>query len=166
MIYNSVKDIKDYCYGMIQTAKDYDDRIDISYALQDLSASLNVLVGEYANETYDEDKIKHLKELCEKDALNLEYSLMRVCDKYKYSYLMRSKVIELDEEIKALIPEVFRQGNKQAISYLMGANVSLEDIVEKVVHIKFELSDDDVEMLDVVKETVEQVNKMLGRDIE
>jgi hypothetical protein len=48
----------------------------------------------------------------------------------------------------------------------MGANVSLEDIVEKVVHIKFELSDDDVEMLDVVKETVEQVNKMLGRDIE
>lgn len=159
MIYDSVKDIVDNCDEMLSIVESGSERVDLQYAAKDLASALNRLKDEYASEEYDELKIKHLKEDCEKEAIKMEYCLQRLNRKYQDRYNDRTLVVQIYNSLTTEINRQLSSGSKAELGTVLATHSMMSEIFEAAKHIRFELSEEDRELIGVVKETLAHVAK-------
>ena len=160
MIYDSVKDIVDSCDEMLSIVESGSERVDLQYAAKDLSSVLNRLKDEYAKEEdYNELKIKHLKEDCEQEAIKMEFCLQRINRNYLSRYNDRMLVAKVYNDLTDEINRQLGSGSKAELGTVLATHSMMSDIFEAAKHIRFELSEEDRELIGVVQNTLTQVAK-------
>lgn len=158
MVFNSVKDIKDGCNHLLEISNTFICRYDIDCARKQVTESLGKLVDCYENDsTYDEKILEQYKKECERDALNLEYLLRNRSSSINEKYCSRNKVNSLLKKLDTYIDNLNKDTDMVKIGLALADRSNLDDIVNKVSHVVFELNGDDYEIMNIIENN-------LGRD--
>lgn len=154
MIKDSVQEIQSECDRLLALCKDT-TRIDISVVSEKLKECILALRTEYDKDSaLDDNRLKILKSGCESEAIRLEYCLVcaNMIDTTRYK--QRCQVKDIYERFMTL-----KRTCKKNIYDLMTYYNFADLIYNESKHIIFEMSEEQQELLDILKEVIEKCEK-------
>lgn len=154
MIKDSVQEIQSECDRLLALCKDT-TRIDISVVSEKLKESVLELRTEYEKDSIlDDNRLRILKSGCESEAIRLEYCLVCANMLDATRYKQRCQIKDIYERFMIL-----RRTCKKDIYDLMTFYSLADSIYNESKHIIFEMSEEQQELLDILKEVIEKCEK-------
>lgn len=154
MIKDSVQEIQSECDRLLALCKDT-TRIDISVVSEELKECILALKTEYDKDSaLDDNRLKILKSGCESEAIRLEYCLVCANMLDTTRYKQRCQVKDIYERFMTL-----KRTCKKNICDLMTYYNFADSIYNESKHIIFEMSEEQQELLDILKEVIEKCEK-------
>lgn len=98
----SVQEIVAAIDRLVNTARPYMDRVDVSFAVADCLSSKSEMLRVYNIDGYDPSELEEKKGVCNVDYIRLEYALVFLPEQH-LNYVARTEVVKLYNSIKQLL---------------------------------------------------------------